>query len=271
MDSTSLEGVSVVVSIIAAAISAVGAAVVAWQAVQTRQSTRAAIEAVDVARAELSQGEALRDDALKAHIDAEMPRVTVTAYLHAEVLDPAEPPASIFLDDRKKDRLTQKEYVLPRDSSKLLQAKGTVTVINDGPRFMEARYRSDSDPSTRPLDLAVPPGESRTVEVSRTETVERWVDLARWAQGDTSIEGPHEDVIFSMSYRFPGWVGAVEEHRVVMGGTAVEPVEGNASAWRPAQLNSSRQDHVSPASLVLQPFERHYFRNRPGDDVMGWF
>ncbi len=87
-----------------------------------------------------------------------MPRVTVTAYLHAEVLDPAEPPASIFLDECKKDRLTQEKYVLPRDSSKLLQAKGTVTVINDGPRFMEAHYRSGSDPSTRPLDLAVPSG-----------------------------------------------------------------------------------------------------------------
>lgn len=271
MDSTSLEATSVVVSIIAAAISAVSAAVVAWQAVQTRQSTRAAVEAVEVARAELSQGEKLRDDALKAHIDAEMPRVTVTAYLHAEVLDPGEPPASIYLDDRKKDRLTQEEYVLPRDSSKLLQAKGTVTVINDGPRFMEAQYRSGSDPSTRPLGLAVPPGESRTVEVSRTETVGRWVELARWAQGDTSIEGPHDDVIFSMSYRFPGWVGAVEHHRVVMGGTAVESVEGNASAWRPARLNGSRQDHVSPAALVPQPFERHYFRNRPDDDVMGWF
>ncbi|MFZ8756952.1 hypothetical protein ACO03V_05965 [Microbacterium sp. HMH0099] len=271
MNSTSLEGASVIVSIIAAAISAVSAAVVAWQAVQTRQSTRAAIDAVDVARAELSQGEALRDDALKAHIDAEMPRVTVTAYLHAEVLDPAESPASIFVEDRSRDLVTQTEYVLPRDSSKLLRAKGTVTVINDGPRFMEAQYRSDSDPSTRPLDLAVPPGESRTIEVSRTETVGRWVELAGWAQGDTSVEGPYEVVIFSMSYRFPGWVGAVEEHRVIMGGTAVEPVEGNASAWRPAQLNSSRQDPVSPAALMPQPFERHYFRNAPDDDVMSWF
>ena len=70
--------------------------------------------------------------------------------------------------------------------------------------------------------------------------------------------------------QFPGWIGAVENHEVIMGGTVVEPVDGNAAAWRPATAEES-SDRQPLATIAPQPFERRYFRNRPGDTAMGWF
>lgn len=266
--------IQIAVAIIAAIISAISAAIIAWQAVQTRRSTQVALDAVNVARAELEQGEKTREDALRSQIDAEMPRITVTANLHAEATDPQEPRFPVvFADDHRErpERLTQSEYVLPRDAQKQLCVRATVKIVNDGPRHMQATFTRSADQSAQPEQLDLAPGESKTIGVERVESLARWVELAQWMNGDQTIAPPHEVRVFALSYRFPGWIGAVENHEVVMGGTVVEPVPGNAAAWRPAHLLRTNESNQRIAELVVQPFERLYFRNRPGDESMGWF
>ncbi len=261
-------------AITAAIISAISAAIIAWQAVQTRRSTQVALDAVNVARAELEQGEKTREDALRSQIDAEMPRITVTAHLHAEATDPQEPRFPVlFADDHRErpERVTQSEYVLPRDAQKQLSVRATVKIINDGPRHMQATFTRLANQSAQPEQLDLPPGESTTIGVERVESLARWVELAQWMNGDQTVAPPHEVRVFTLTYRFPGWIGAVENHEVVMGGTVVEPVPGNAAAWRPTHLLRTNESNQRIAELVVQPFERLYFRNRPGDESMGWF
>lgn len=270
--STPFEMAQVVVAIIATVVAAASAVIVAWQAVQTRKSTHAALDAVRIARAELAHSELLRDDAIRARIDAEMPRITISAKLHADVLDPREIPSVLVNGVTDfRERLTQTEYVMPRDAAKQLRVRGTVSITNDGPRHMHANIRRTSDQSARGETIEVAPGATTKVEVSRIETLQTWVNLARWAKGELILDPPHEDRVFVLTYRFPGWIGAVENHEVLMGGTAVEPINGNDSGWRPARLRSSDATAAPVASLEPQPFERLYFRNRPGDEVMGWF
>jgi len=246
-------------TIVAAIATAISAAVVAWQAVETRRSVRqarkSAEQAVISARAAqdavaISQ-EILRDSQI-ARIDAGMPRVIVrTKNLGV---------AGVLEETARGDEKipTGDSFVLPRDANRRLfftrkieilnEGPGTVTLTMHQPLTLPASERSITVRTLAPLE---------SIEGIYTvgRSIQDWIDIAETRE--TGHPGPEH--AFTITHTGPRDAEAVEYITVVTGGTVLQRVPDAPATWRveqPANVNS-----------IVTPATRTYWQSKTNNQL----
>lgn len=255
----------------AATVTAISAAIIAWQSVQTRRSVKVTEEALELSRKEFDRNTELVAESLKARIDAEMPRLTaVVAHQSSRVFN-----AQVRLPDTHGNLEPEivpegTEFTMPRDRLRELTVFVDALVYNDGPRRASLTIGGPNELGEEVI-LAVDSPKAHSFR--RTETLEEWIKLAqpylRAEQRSPGIEvlETTDAPIGFVTSNYHGDMGGFESHRLVQGGSIVEPVEGNASAWRVVDP-SGRAIHEEGVKLnaVFMPFERQYYRSRLRND-----
>lgn len=251
----------------AAIATGVSAGIIAWQSVQTRRSVQVTEEALSLTRAEFDRNTSLIDDNLKARIDAEMPRIsTGIGGQSARVWDP-KVTTNVFGQDEPAAIQAGTEYIVPRDNGVLLGVSVSVWAANDGPRRAQCISNGAVGPAR---EILLNPGDPpHGFQINRVETLEQWIRLAMPYLPEEQRSGVVlEDTtanIGSLVFMYPGDVGAREVHQFAQGGSIVEPVPGNAGAWRIVSLPGEESQSIRLHAVVM-PFERNYFRSRMGED-----
>lgn len=249
---------------VGALITALTIALVLWQTMLTRRSvmaTEASVKATEgalqIARDEYDRNTELIKDGQRARIDAEMPRLAVAVRQASQAFCMLVGQGD-FAEDLHVGIST---FKLPDDANKLVQIYLKLEVTNDGPisaRFDSYQPRNLDEPVAA---IGVDVGDTRTVSVTRTETVARWVDLALiYVDGGDGRDGTDSDeVIFGFDYIHPADTGAIEHHQVVQGGSILERVPGTADTWVLAPFDKSRYGGLN---AVARPSWRDYYISR---------
>lgn len=247
----------------AALATGISAGIIAWQSIQTRRSVQVTEEALTLTRAEFDRNTSLIDDNLKARIDAEMPRISTGIAGQSDgVWNPDEITTEYGQDEPVPVRAGT-EYIVPRDNAVRLGVSLWVWAANDGPR--RALCINNGAVGAAQEIMLKPSAPEYQFSLTRVETLEEWIRLAMPYLPEEQRTGPVVDDttvnIGSLVFMHPGDVGAREVHQFVQGGSIVEPVPGNAAAWRIVSLPGEETQTVR-LNAVVMPFQRDYFRSR---------
>lgn len=237
----------------AALATSVSVGFIAWQIRLTRKSVEATESALRVAREEFEHSRVLRNDAQRAAIDSEMPKLTVeVTHQSSEVWrsdfrglgSPASSEEFIELE-------VGHEFTTPRDDGTLLQVRLQVSVSNDGPRRAVVSFNG--------RDVVIKVGETYSEWVTRTQPLSQWIEIAK----DRQLGNPGEEpVVASLVYIYPGDAGAIEVHEVIQGGTFVEPIPDNFGGWRIRDFARTPSNPTLAMNAVVNPFTRKYWMSR---------
>lgn len=255
----------VIVALFAALVSAGAAAIIAFQAVETRKATSAAQEAVKIARKEFERGQAAEITARRAAIDAEMPRLGLVL---------ANVRASYFEYDgwpiRELAVAEDERFTMPLHRARMIGTTYTAIIMNDGPRAALVHMSSpgSGDWPDEGVLVTVPSNGSTPVGLKWYDGVGGWVDRARAARGQgESGESGQKRLLFTMSYTFPGTVGAAETHELFGIGSLLRPVPDNEGEW--AIDDDETLDNPGRLRIEIKPWTRKYFART--ETEMGWF
>lgn len=255
-DPTFVETLTAWSTLAAALATATSVVFIAWQISLTRKSVEATERALEIAREEFNHGQVLRVDAQRGAIDAEMPRLTVEV-LHQsrQVWRPDITDPNPYGDEEIAEVETGTEFTTPRDDAVPLQVGMRIAISNDGPR--RARLRLDTQAGSR--EVIIKAGDVRSEWVTRVQSLAEWIDIYRARQNG---EPGEERTVASIVYIYPGDVGAIEVHKVVQGGTIVEPVPDNAGGWRTRPFERTPEEPYGILNAVALPFTRTYWASR---------
>lgn len=224
--------------------STVSAATLVFIAFQTR-ATRSAAEAskdqaeiaakaLSVAERDHLQAQFLAAEAVKARIDTLMPRILLSVDDQADW--PPLVPSTYHLGAPQR-HVGAEPFRLPRDASRRLILRVHVSLTNESDvtvdvGLSQTLYRDDEEGRRIPLpaEIQLAPRQSAgAVYVDVERTVEEWVAIY---EQRASTGGGGADFEFVATYVSPFDTGAVDRHRIVIGGTILEPVDDQVGAWR---------------------------------------
>lgn len=260
-DSTFVETLTAWSTLAAALATAASVGFIAWQIRLTRQSVQASEKTAQVALEELNHNRLLQRDAQRARIDSEMPRLSSVVKRQSRqawIPDEGDEKPYDPLEQDTNEVAVGTEFELPRDASLRVQVGVEVNVVNDGPRGAWVYLDTPYNPNKTRTQEFIEAGGSIRVWVVRIETVDRWVDLARIYTGEgDGRDGTASDApILTLTYTYPGDVGAIERHTIVQGGSILVQTPGNAAGWTVAPLTEGRYGGLH---AVAMPFKRVYY------------
>lgn len=247
-------------STLAAAVATTASVVfIAWQIGLTRKSVQATEKTLEVAREEFENGRLLEVEAQRARIDAEMPRLFVgvtyestQAWLPDSMIDDG-----LSREPQAEEITAEKEFSLPRDAGVRVQVGLGLTVTNDGPRRAMVYVDPSFDPVESRRTVIIEAGKGTFEWIRRTHTVGEWVKYY-----EDRERGETTDVAVAwVNYVFPGDVGAIEHHKVLQGGSPLEPDPERMGVWRLAKVGQP----FGPAKILgtlgtgVMPFTREYY------------
>lgn len=268
VESPFIESLAAWSTLAAAVATGLSAIFIASQVFLTRRSLSATSETLEIARGEFAHAALLRTDAQRAAIDAEMPRLTVEVLKQADRvlrLNRTGTEPELFAPGLRSIGVeAAEELTTPRDNGVPLEISIAIAVSNDGPR--RARVHINHSEGTEVVMLKS--SASVTKWVNRVQSLEEWVGIA--IERERGNPGEEREVA-SVTYSYPGDIGANETHRVVQGGTLVERVPGNSGGWRIKSLEPNDANPDGALKAVPMPFTRTYWAsrqdNRPLEEI----
>ncbi|RWZ67853.1 hypothetical protein ELQ92_00845 [Labedella populi] len=239
----------------AALATAISVIFIAVQIAYTRKSVESTSTALKIARDEFTHGQHLRHDSHRAAIDAEMPRITVEVTVQSDTIWRPDRTTPSRARDREIAETVSvgSEFTVPRDDAVPLRVGFALTITNDGPR--RAAMTLNVEDGSRRVVLA--PGEHSVEWAYRTQPLSEWIAIAEAREQGRPGE---ERTIATLSYSYPGDVGADGRHQVLQGGTIVERVRGNAGGRRVIELMDTSSSGSGALFAAAQPFERVVYR-----------
>jgi hypothetical protein len=225
----------------AVAVALIAAVVVAVQSWETRKAAQAARDAVDVANRSLDVSNRSLDvsrqmasEQLRARIDAQMPRLSVTlaawtAGSFEEASDMAGQRAPVEAG---------RTFRLPRDAWHLLFLDGVASVHNDSDGHVDVQIEHlprRGLPVSEHVTLA--PHTTLPVPFAACRSIEGWIE------GATAypVSGGHQmSALVNVAYHSPADQGASEVWNLQVDGSPLVQVENEQGAWTLASGSSPR-------------------------------
>jgi hypothetical protein len=238
-----------------AVVTAITAVLILSQILQTRRSVEATEQTLALTRDD-------QNDAKRARIDSEMPRLTVTVTQDVfELIDPDErdPNYEVFHPRKYVPGEDHSRFLLPRDGHKRISVSIAIAIANDGPRRAIVWIDRMASGGGR-LERIVPAdGTPVHVRITRVQTVEEWVRYAKiHLDGPTSEMDTSDFAIAEIIYRYPGDFGAIERHRIVQGGAMLTRTSGITEGWEVGIWGAGQHEYPTMTTVVL-PFTREYY------------
>ena len=226
----------------------------------TRKSVETTEKTLKVAHDEFERGRDLQLEAQRARIDNEMPRSTVTVISQSRQawLPDETTPDPYSREPRPDDAEVGHTFQRRTDLDPRVQVAILIRVANDGPRrALVSASAAYADGEGRNEEIVVAVGEHSDFWARRIHTVREWLEIhEKWHAGEA-----HDVNIAELVYIYPGDVGAIERHRVLQGGSLIEPTPGEDWSVRVAAFEPF--DGNAPSlNAVVQPFTRDYFSSR---------
>jgi hypothetical protein len=226
------------------------AAVIAWQAWQTRSAVNASNETAVAARESVEvANEALRESQL-ARIESGVPRlfVTTSSYVDSD-WHRVSKSSGIGYDDF--DHLLL--FKLPRDSDRVVFTRHQVRITNDGPGSVNLKSSEPlRDADGKAISMLFPPGSSKEVLFNVSRSVKDWVKLSE------SEESSPVAFTLKIEYHGPRDADVSEYHDVVVRGSILNEVADARGDWHVPEDAWLSIDMTAEAL----PSYRKYWRSR---------
>lgn len=232
-------------TVAASVVAAVSAVLILRQIRQTQRSVKATEDALELAHEEQRFNRNAILDNQRASIDAEMPRLMVLAGRLQSVTDPDElaPRPLQSWDSPKAYDLEHTRLAMEIVARVTLE--WTVTVFNDGPRRALVRLAMHSSQAVSETVIDV--DAKALLSITCTRTVAEWIEL---------IDSNDPVEIASITYRYPGEVGAIEHHVLTqLGSPIILAPDDGAVIFSPNLMEGAQL----ATSIVVQPFTRTYY------------
>jgi hypothetical protein len=232
-----------------AAIAAISAVVIAYQAIKTRDAVRASEATVSVAEASLQESRLAR-------LESQVPRIFVFAPTKVLVSEVHERPQ---LRGHEGPVAVGRRWALPGDKKVILFSIFTFEVRNDGPGSVKLDITPKARASASADQFVLGPNETRTYEVALARTVEDWIKIAKVPDDETAaaLNARPESVSIKIKHSGPRDSDVDEEHEIkIFGSLLDEDQEANNSWWPISELFTNDLD------AVVMPGKRTYWKSR---------
>jgi hypothetical protein len=261
----------------AGSLVSAGALVFIWRQTRaTREAAEAttaqaeiAAKALAVAERDHAQSQFLAIEAVKARIDSQMPRVLLS--VENRVTWPPLEPSAFYLG-APQPHASAEPFRMPRDANKRLILRVYLSLTNESDttvdiRLSRALYRDDEQEQrvALPLEIQLASRQSAgEVYLDVERSVAEWVAI--YDERDRTGGGGQE-YEFIATYISPLDTGAIDRHRVLIGGTVLEPVSDQVGAWQligkpnPSVLTGA----IGSVGWHTLPTTRNYYLSRAMD------
>lgn len=253
-----------------AAVAAAG--VVAWQSCETRRSANASEKAVTAATDALTLTREQAAEAVRARIDAAMPRITVTAPDEPE-WPPLEPSGYVGGEPQPLTfGLDGSPMHMPHDKARMITVRVGVLVINESDVHVVVDCPGLVDKTLAPFgQVRLEPHEIlRGAWFAVTHSLEEWIAIYHARAAGT----PPLPTSGRVGYLDPADTGAGDSWVIAIDGCPIEPVEDRDGMWRVvgAPLRLSGRPGAMGVGPILR--ERRYYlsksRNQPLPEPVVW-
>lgn len=238
----------------------------------TRDQAEIAARALAVAERDHLQSKFLAAEAVKARIDVLMPRILLS--VDDVVTWPPLVPSTVHLGS-PQPHTSSEPFRLPRDGGRRLILRVHVSLTNESDSTVDVKlssplYRDNDDGQRIPLpsEMQLAPRQSAgEVYIDVERSVDEWVAIYEQRRAGE----PGDEFEFTATYISPFDTGAIDRHRVVVGGTLVEPMPDQDAAWRvignpnPNLLTGA----IGSVAWVTQPTTRTYYLSRTNGIELG--
>jgi hypothetical protein len=267
---TDWTAVAAVATATATMATSVSAALIAWQAKETRNTAGAARESVDVGRASVEVGQNVVTEAIKTRLDARAPKLTVTASSAKGEVARGRP----LRDSGRLENAwpREREFRRTADDYKYLSLGAQFGVQNEGDRTVRVTV-SGSIHWLRPnlniaerisedavaVDLA--PGDACEFRLEDGRPLHEWVEA--W-EGRRSGDNRHAIRPGRVSCSDPYDDGVIDQWTLEVVAYPVEPKPDDLAAWvlRPT---INEPDGPPVVSAFVLPQQRRYYLSKIGD------
>lgn len=222
------------------AVSAATLIFIAFQTKATRSAAEAtsdqariAAKALTVAERDHAQSQFLAREAVKARIDSQMPRILLS--VDDRVDWPPLVPSGYYLGSPQR-HISAEPFRMPRDANLRLILRVHVSLTNESDvtvdiRLSQPLYRDNEEGQRIPIqgEIQLAPRQSAgQVYIDVERSVAEWVEI--YQERDRTRAGG-EEYEFIATYVSPFDTGAIDRHRIVVGGTILRPVPDQDGAW----------------------------------------